>query len=178
MEVNTHNQRTTTYNVVGVMKGIEEPDRYVILGNHRDAWIFGAVDPSSASAVMLELTRVLTEYRRETGWSPRRSLVFCSWGSEEYGLVGSQEWVEQFQKQLSNRGIVYLNLDMAIEGNYTVRTKSSPLLYNIGREISKLVPNPDPEEVKAGRSTVFDTWLYRNPDEKRPGYPSPCLNVS
>ncbi|KAL7639055.1 UNVERIFIED_CONTAM: hypothetical protein RMT77_010589 [Armadillidium vulgare] len=171
MEVNTHNQRTTTYNVVGVMKGIEEPDRYVILGNHRDAWIFGAVDPSSASAVMLELTRVLTEYRRETGWSPRRTLVFCSWGSEEYGLVGSQEWVEQFQKQLSNRGIVYLNLDMAIEGNYTVRTKSSPLLYNIGREISKLVPNPDPEEVRAGRSTVFDTWLYRNPDEKRPGYP-------
>lgn len=68
-------------------------DRYVIVGNHRDAWVFGAIDPSSGTASMLEVARVIGEAVKN-GWRPRRSIVFCSWGAEEYGLVGSTEWVE------------------------------------------------------------------------------------
>ena len=78
--------------------------------------MFGAADPSSGTAVMMELSRTLSTLRNQTGWRPRRSIVFCSWGSEEYGLVGSTEYVEQFAKKLSQRSIVYFNLDMAIEG--------------------------------------------------------------
>lgn len=65
----------------------------MLIGNHRDAWGYGASDPSSGTAQLLETARVLGELKKE-GWRPRRTLVFCSWGAEEYGLIGSVEWVE------------------------------------------------------------------------------------
>lgn len=164
LDVNNNNTHTTTYNVIGVIKGSVEPDRYVLLGNHIDAWIFGGLDPNSGTAAMLELSRVFTKLVKEKGWRPRRSLVFCAWGAEEYGLVGSLEWTEQFGKQLADRAVAYLNVDMAIEGNYTLRTKSAPLLYQVIYESAKKIPNPDPEETKAGRLTVYDTWALRKPD--------------
>ena len=74
-------------------------DRYVLLGNHRDAWVFGAIDPTSGTAVQLELARALGAMLKQ-GWKPRRTLVFCSWGAEEYGLIGSSEWVEVYVPQV------------------------------------------------------------------------------
>ncbi|XP_071551849.1 N-acetylated-alpha-linked acidic dipeptidase 2-like isoform X3 [Panulirus ornatus] len=171
LKVNNWKNQTTTYNVVGVLKGREEPDRYVVLGNHLDAWIFGAVDPSSGTAAMLELSRVLLKLHNETGWRPRRSMVFCGWGAEEYGMVGSVEWTEQFGKQLSDRTVAYLNVDMAIEGNNTLRTKSTPLLADVIFESAKKVPNPDDDEVAAGREKVYDTWVLRRPDPLNPDKP-------
>ena len=70
-------------------------DRYVLLGNHRDAWVFGAIDPTSGTAVMLELARAFGVMLKQ-GWKPRRTIMFCSWGAEEYGLIGSCEWVEVY----------------------------------------------------------------------------------
>ena len=67
LDVHTHSEISTVYNVVGMMKGSEEPDRYVILGNHRDAWVFGAADPSSGTAALMEVVRVLTDYSKKTG---------------------------------------------------------------------------------------------------------------
>ncbi|KAF2349679.1 Transferrin receptor-like dimerization domain [Trinorchestia longiramus] len=171
LDVHTSNQRVTVRNVVGTIRGSQEPDRYVVLGNHRDAWIFGAIDPSSGTAAMMELSRVLMAATTEIGWRPRRTLVFCSWAAEEYGLVGSMEWVEQFSKQLQDRAVAYLNVDMAIEGNFTLRTKSAPLLYDVIYNATKQVPNPDPAEVAAGRTTVYDTWLLRRPDPDNPELP-------
>lgn len=171
LDVNNNNTMTTTYNVVGVMTGQEEPDRYVVLGNHYDAWLFGGLDPNSGTAAMLELSRVFTQLRNETGWRPRRSLVFCAWGAEEYGTVGSVEWTEQFAKQLSDRTVAYLNVDMAIEGNYTLRTKSTPLLTDVVFESAKKIANPDPLELEAGRKSVYDTWVVRRPDPNEPGLP-------
>ncbi|XP_047486608.1 putative N-acetylated-alpha-linked acidic dipeptidase [Penaeus chinensis] len=171
LDVNNNNTHTTTYNVIGVIKGRVEPDRYVLLGNHIDAWIFGGLDPNSGTAAMLELSRVLTNLVKEKGWRPRRSLVFCAWGAEEYGLVGSLEWTEQFGKQLADRAVAYLNVDMAIEGNYTLRTKSAPLLYQVIYESARRIPNPDPEEAKAGRLTVYDTWALRKPDPVKANSP-------
>lgn len=171
LEVLTHSVRTTTYNVIGVIKGSVEPDRYVVVGNHRDAWVFGGADPSSGTAAMLELSRVLLKYRNETGWQPRRSIVVCSWGSEEYGLIGSTEWTEQFQKQLSGRAVAYLNIDIAITGNYSMRAISAPLLTDLVFQAATKVPNPDEDEVAAGRLTVYDTWALRMPDQDKPGRP-------
>ncbi|XP_064116822.1 LOW QUALITY PROTEIN: N-acetylated-alpha-linked acidic dipeptidase 2-like [Macrobrachium nipponense] len=171
LDVNNKNTPTTTYNVIGIIKGSVEPDRYVVLGNHYDAWIFGAVDPHSGTAAMLELSRLLMQLSKETGWRPRRSLVFCAWGAEEYGVVASLEWTEQFEKQLASRAVAYLNVDMAIEGNYTLRTKSAPMLYDIIFEGTKKIPNPNPEEVAGGRTTVYDTWAVRRPDTVQPGLP-------
>ncbi|KAK4312971.1 hypothetical protein Pmani_015636 [Petrolisthes manimaculis] len=172
MDVHTSNIPVTIYNVVAMIQGSEEPDRYVVLGNHRDAWIFGSLDPSSGTASLLELSRVLTQLRNNTGWSPRRSVVLCSWAAEEYGLIGSTEWIEQFGTQLMDRGVVYLNVDMAIEGNVTLRAKSAPLLYDALFQAAAKVPNPNPDEVTAGRPTVYDTWALSMPDSSHPGRPS------
>ena len=80
-------------------------DRYILIGNHRDAWVFGALDPSSGTAVLMELARAFGEMLKQ-GWRPRKTLMFCSWSSEEYGLIGSTEWAEvgirnHFEKKVS-----------------------------------------------------------------------------
>src|SRR5262249_8378494 len=77
-------------NVIATIKGEVEPDRWVMIGNHRDAWVYGAVDPSSGTAATLEMCRALGEAVKG-GWKPRRTLVYASWDAEEYGLVGSTE---------------------------------------------------------------------------------------
>ncbi|XP_064117525.1 putative N-acetylated-alpha-linked acidic dipeptidase [Macrobrachium nipponense] len=171
LEVHVYLVQTTTYNVIGVIEGSEEPDRYVIAGNHRDAKLFGAINPSSGTAAMLEVSRVLLDLKNETGWRPRRSIVFCSWGSEEYGLIGSTEWTEEFAKLLAGRAVVYLNVDTPIEGNYTFRAASSPLLAQVLFDAAGKVPNPDEDEITAGRLTVYDTWALRQPDDNHPGTP-------
>lgn len=80
----------TIQNVLAVIRGNEEPDRYVILGNHRDAWTFGAVDPNSGTAVLLDIARRYELLMRK-GWRPRRTIIFCSWDAEEFGLVGNTQ---------------------------------------------------------------------------------------
>ena len=86
-----------------------------MIGNHRDAWGFGAMDPSSGTASMLETARVLGQ-KLQNGWRPRRTIVFLSWGAEEFGLIGSREFVEQYKNKLIERGVVYINTDTAISG--------------------------------------------------------------
>lgn len=78
----------TIQNVFAVIKGIEEPDRYVLLGNHRDAWTYGAVDPSSGTAALLDVARGFSVLLG-SGWKPRRTIILCSWDAEEFGMVGS-----------------------------------------------------------------------------------------
>ena len=102
--------------VEGRIRGSEEPDKYVVLGNHRDAWVFGGVDPSSGSATQLELARVLGGLARE-GKRPKRSVVFASWDAEEWHLTGSTEWGEQFEDDLKRNAIAYLNVDGSTSGS-------------------------------------------------------------
>lgn len=78
----------TIYNVFAVIRGSEEPDRYVLLGNHRDAWTFGAVDPNSGTATLLDIARRFALLLR-LGWVPRRTIILCSWDAEEFGMVGN-----------------------------------------------------------------------------------------
>ena len=102
--------------VEGRIRGTEEPDKYVVLGNHRDAWVFGGVDPSSGSATQLELARALGALARN-GMRPRRSVVFASWDAEEWHLTGSTEWGEQFEQDLRRNAIAYLNVDGSTSGS-------------------------------------------------------------
>jgi N-acetylated-alpha-linked acidic dipeptidase len=102
--------------VEGRIRGTEEPDKYVVLGNHRDAWVFGAVDPSSGTATQMELARVLGALARE-GKRPKRSIVFASWDAEEWHLTGSTEWGEHFADDLKKNAIAYLNVDGSTSGS-------------------------------------------------------------
>ena len=103
------------YVVEGRIRGAELPDEWVVLGNHRDAWVFGGVDPSSGTASMMELTRALGELKKH-GMRPRRTVVVCSWDGEEIGLTGSTEWGEQFADELRQKAVAYINVDEATSG--------------------------------------------------------------
>ncbi|MDB6011516.1 MAG: Glutamate carboxypeptidase [Gammaproteobacteria bacterium] len=100
------------------IRGSELPDEWVLVGNHRDAWVYGGVDPVSGTASMLELTRSLGELKRQ-GMRPRRTIVVCSWDGEEYGLTGSTEWGEQFADELKSKLVAYVNVDEAVAGAAT-----------------------------------------------------------
>jgi N-acetylated-alpha-linked acidic dipeptidase len=100
------------------LRGGELPDEWVLLGNHRDAWVFGGVDPSSGTASMMEVTRSLGELKQR-GLRPRRTIVVCSWDGEEYALTGSTEWGEQFADDLKKKLVAYLNVDESVAGAAT-----------------------------------------------------------
>ena len=103
------------WNVIATIPGTEEPDRWVMVGNHRDAWVYGAVDPGSGTAATLEMCHALGEAVKH-GWKPRRTLVYASWDAEEYGLVGSTEWAEEHAEEVKKKAVLMLNVDSAVTG--------------------------------------------------------------
>ncbi len=108
-------QIRTIWNVIATIPGTVEPDRLVMIGNHRDAWVYGAVDPGSGTAATLETCRALGAAVKN-GWKPRRTLLYASWDGEEYGLVGSTEWAEQNASMVSEKAVLLLNVDSAVSG--------------------------------------------------------------
>ena len=103
------------WNVIATIPGTVEPDRWVMIGNHRDAWVYGAVDPGSGTAATMEMCRALGAAVK-SGWKPRRTLIYASWDAEEYGLVGSTEWAEQNSSSISEKAVLLLNVDSAVSG--------------------------------------------------------------
>jgi N-acetylated-alpha-linked acidic dipeptidase len=103
------------WNVIATIKGSVEPDRWVMIGNHRDAWVYGAVDPSSGTAATMEMCRALGAAVKN-GWKPRRTLLYASWDAEEYGLVGSTEWAEENRSSIHEKAVLLLNVDSAVGG--------------------------------------------------------------
>ncbi|MCU1296056.1 MAG: Glutamate carboxypeptidase, partial [Acidobacteriaceae bacterium] len=145
-------QYRTIWNVIGRIPGSEAPEQWVLAGNHRDAWVYGAVDPNSGTAAMLEAVHGLGELLK-TGWKPKRTIVFGSWDAEEYGLIGSTEWGEQHEKELANAA-AYFNVDVAVSGP-KFGASSVPSLKQFLRDVSKGVPSP-----KGG--TVYEAWTEAN----------------
>ena len=141
-------QFRSLWDVIGRVKGSELPDEWVVAGNHRDAWVYGAVDPNSGTAAMLESVHGVGELLK-SGWKPKRTLVFCSWDGEEEGLMGSTEWVEQHAQDLRNSPS-YFNMDVAVAGP-KFGASAVPSLKQFVRDITKAVPNP-----KSG--TVYEAW--------------------
>jgi len=143
------------YVVEARIRGTEFPDEWVILGNHRDAWEFGGVDPSSGTASMLELSRALGELKRN-GFRPKRTLVICSWDGEEYALTGSTEWGEQFADELKQKAVAYLNVDSSASGpNFQGDAVASlaPLLVDVTRTLQDPSGKPLLDAWRASRQT-------------------------
>ncbi|MGE5278871.1 MAG: M28 family metallopeptidase [Acidobacteriota bacterium] len=144
-------ERRTIRNVIGVLRGTDEPQRQVLLSNHHDAWVYGAVDPSSGTAAMISLARALGALAKQ-GLRPRRTIVFGNWDAEEYTLTGSTEWGEQNEEGLARDGVVCINVDAAASGpNFSA--SASPLLFAAVREAARDVADPG----SPGKS-VADTW--------------------
>ncbi|XP_025301778.3 aminopeptidase NAALADL1 [Canis lupus baileyi] len=141
-------------NVLGIIRGAVEPDRYVLYGNHRDSWVHGAVDPSSGTAVLLELSRVLGTLLKKGTWRPRRSIVFASWGAEEFGLIGSTEFTEEFFSKLQERAVAYINVDISVFANATLRAQGTPPVQSVIFAASKQIPAPS-----LGGLSIYDNWI-------------------
>lgn len=102
--------RKTIYNVIATLRGSEYPDQWVVRGNHRDAWVFGASDPLSGTTALLAEAQAIGELARQ-GQRPKRTLVYASWDGEEAGLLGSTEWAEQHADELRRKAVLYVNSD-------------------------------------------------------------------
>ncbi|KAF8710013.1 hypothetical protein HU200_029738 [Digitaria exilis] len=141
--------------IFGIIKGSEEPDRYVILGNHRDAWTYGAVDPNSGTAALLNIAQRLGKML-QSGWKPRRSIILCSWDAEEFGMIGSTEWVEENLADLHLKAVAYLNVDCAVQG-VGFFAGSTPQLDKLLVDVTRQVKDPD-----VMGKMVHDTWNEMN----------------
>jgi N-acetylated-alpha-linked acidic dipeptidase len=141
-------QYRTIWDVIGKIKGTEFPDEWVVAGNHRDAWVYGAVDPNSGTAAMLEAVHGIGALLQQ-GWKPKRSILFCSWDAEEEGLIGSTEWAEDHEKELEHAA-AYFNTDVGVAGpNFDA--SAVPSLKEFVRDVTKQVASP-----KGG--TVYEQW--------------------
>jgi N-acetylated-alpha-linked acidic dipeptidase len=156
-------QRRIIWDVIGTIKGSEYPDDWVVVGNHRDAWVYGAVDPSSGTASMLESVHGIGALL-EQGWRPKRTIVFCSWDAEEQGLVGSTEWVEQHAQEL-DRAVAYFNVDIAVAGT-DFSASAVPSLKEFVRGVTRAVPSP------LG-GTVYQQWRLTHAGDSEPPAANP-----
>jgi N-acetylated-alpha-linked acidic dipeptidase len=158
VKIEMDNSTQPYYVVEGRIRGSQLPDEWIVLGNHRDAWVFGGVDPSSGTAAMMELTRALGKLAK-SGMRPRRTLVVCSWDGEEVGLTGSTEWGEQFANELRNKAVAYINVDEATSGsNFHGQAVASlaPMLLEATRTLK------DP----SGK-TLYEAWKTSTARERR-----------
>ena len=141
-------QFRTIWDVIGKIRGTDSPDEWVVSGNHRDAWVYGAVDPNSGTTAMLETVHGIGELLK-SGWKPKRTLVFASWDAEEEGLIGSTEWGEQHADELA-QAAAYFNVDVAVSGP-KFGASSVPSLKQFLRDVTKSVPSPQ-------GGTVYEVW--------------------
>jgi len=140
----------TIWDVVGTIDGTD-PDQkedWVVAGNHRDAWVYGAVDPNSGTAAMLEAVHGLGDLLKQ-GWKPKRRIVICSWDAEEEGLMGSTEWAEMHARELAH-AVAYFNTDVGVAGP-DFDASAVPSLKEFVRDVTRQVPSP-----KGG--TVYEQW--------------------
>ncbi len=130
----------TIYDVVATLKGSAQPDQWVLRGNHRDGWVYGASDPLSGHGAMLAEAKSLGALH-QAGWSPKRTLVYLSWDAEEPGLVGSTEWAEQHADELQKKALAYINTDNSDRGFF--HGGGSQALQHMVNEITASVPDPE-----------------------------------
>ncbi|HXT18138.1 MAG TPA: M28 family metallopeptidase [Gemmatimonadaceae bacterium] len=138
------------YDTFGIIRGTEFPDELVIVGGHRDAWGPGTADNVSGTVSVLEAARAISA-ELKSGWRPKRTIVFATWDAEEWGLIGSTEYVEDDSLRLARGAVAYLNQDVAAQGP-RFNGGGSPSLRPTLRDVARLVPDPN----NAG--SVYSEW--------------------
>lgn len=139
LEVRNHFEVRKIYNVIATIPGKDFPDEWVMYGNHHDAWVNGANDPVSGTSVVLETARVLAGLRKE-GWQPARTIKLAFWDGEEFGIIGSTEWVEQHARELQQKLVAYFNSDS--NGRGQLRVAGSHHMAPFLRELLAEVEDP------------------------------------
>ncbi|HUF47345.1 MAG TPA: M28 family peptidase [Vicinamibacterales bacterium] len=162
LDVRMDQRRRPVRNVIGRITG-RDPDRWVMLGTHHDAWSFGGMDPGSGLSTVFEVARGLAALTR-TGWVPERSIVFAFWDAEEFGLIGSTEYAEAFAAELRAKAVTYINTDLYMRGRFD--GGGTPSLRDFLVEVTRDVAAFE------GSGSVYDGWradaLGRLPAGERP----------
>jgi N-acetylated-alpha-linked acidic dipeptidase len=161
LSVDQPKQLTRATNIVGRIEGTTFPDEWIILGSHFDAWTFGATDPNSGTAMLLTLADALGSLV-DNGCQPRRSVLIAHWDAEEYGILGSTEWVEQLQDELATNAVTYINADGAASGT-RFSAASAPSMKQPILDATRAVMQPPSDT-----SLVYDAWQARAPDADEP----------
>lgn len=162
LRLNVTREVRTIYDIVGTITGRDEPEKKIILSNHHDAWAYGAVDPSSGTASLLEVARAFGQLLRQ-GWRPRRSIILGCWDAEEYTLTGSTEWGEQCAEDLRKNGVACLNVDASTSGT-VLAASAVPSLRRFIIETVQEFSDPN------GRGTVYDVWKQSRGDQNIRSY--------
>jgi N-acetylated-alpha-linked acidic dipeptidase len=152
------------YDVIAKIKGEQFPDEWVIRGNHQDAWVNGAADPVSGLSAMLEEAKSIGAMLK-TGWKPARTIVYCAWDGEEPGLLGSTEWLEEHQKELQEKAVVYINSDGNERG--FLYAEGSHALEPLMDEIAKSVIDPQTNVNVFERRKAHEAISVNNVDQKK-----------
>uniref|UniRef100_A0A8D0H373 Transferrin receptor protein 1 n=1 Tax=Sphenodon punctatus TaxID=8508 RepID=A0A8D0H373_SPHPU len=149
LEVNNALVEKRILNTFGVLQGLGEPDRYVVVGAQRDSWGPGVVKAGVGTAMLLELARTIMDMVKRDGYKPRRSVVFASWSAGEFGAVGATEWLEGYSSLLHSKAFAYINLDAAVTGSRNFKFSASPMLFELLKKTMTQVTLP----------TDFKNWL-------------------
>jgi N-acetylated-alpha-linked acidic dipeptidase len=139
------------YDVVAKIKGSEEPDRWIIRGNHHDGWVFGAMDPLAGQVALMAEAKSIGKLLKQ-GWHPRRTLVYTSWDGEEPGLLGSTEWAEQHATELKAKAVLYVNSDT--NGRGFLSAEGSHAVQHFLSEVTRDVKDPETGASVLARSTA------------------------
>lgn len=154
MHVEYDYEQRPIWNVFGKIEGTLEPDKFVLAGGHRDAWVLGARDPTSGAASLLETARGIAA-AVEQGFRPKRSIVFASWGAEEFFLLGSTEWGEQFGPELRENMVAYINRESYTAGDWSASGNHS--LERFVLETSRDAGHPE-------APSLYDAWSAQGDD--------------
>jgi N-acetylated-alpha-linked acidic dipeptidase len=165
----------TLYDVVARIGGSADPDEWIVRGNHHDAWVNGAEDPTSGMVVELEEARALGELLKQ-GWKPKRTIIYCAWDGEEPGLLGSTEWAEEHADELSRHAVAYLNSDA--NGRGYLHVEGSHSLEKFVNGVARDIEDPEKKITVWKRAQLKRIEDAASPEERQEARERPDLRIS
>jgi N-acetylated-alpha-linked acidic dipeptidase len=152
------------YDVIARIPGAQFPEEWVIRGNHHDAWVNGAEDPTSGQVALLEEARALGELTKQ-GWRPKRTVIYCAWDAEEPMLVGSTEWVEEHDKELAQHAVAYINSDG--NGRGYLEVEGSHSLEHLVNDVARDIQDPETKLTVSRRSQLREIEEAKTEDDRK-----------
>ncbi|MGH0163550.1 UNVERIFIED_CONTAM: hypothetical protein FKN15_045986 [Acipenser sinensis] len=158
VEVNNVVAEKMIHNVFGVIKGLTDPEHYVVIGAQRDSWGPGVAKSAVGTSLLVEMAKALSDLVVKDGYKPRRSIVFASWSAGDFGSVGATEWLEGYLSVLHRKAFAYINLDAAVLGSQTFKASASPMLYTLLGNTLKEVSSPLDSSKTLYQNVGGDSW--------------------
>jgi N-acetylated-alpha-linked acidic dipeptidase len=164
LKVNFNWDMKDIYDVIARIPGAQTPDQWIIRGNHHDAWVNGAQDPTSGQVALLEEARAIGELVKQ-GWKPKRTIIYCAWDAEEPMLLGSTEWVEEHDKELAQHAVAYINSDST--GRGYLQVDGSHTLEHLVNDVAREIQDPETKLSIERRAVLHGIALAKSEDDRK-----------